>query len=79
MDYLLSREKTSIKSSNHLRARSVLMNYCCTDSLFIQKLLANGQDSVLNTLTFDLHYPVFNKRDAHKGVSLFKKWINKVV
>ena len=67
MDYLLSREKTSIESSNHLRARSILVHrkISTDDVLFPSKLrLRWTRYQFCTRTTFDLHYSVFNIRDV---------------
>jgi hypothetical protein len=73
MDYLLSREKTSSLRSNPGRARSILVNRDSVLTIYIPQLYgklfgvirkyeARYQQLNLAWLTFDLHYPVFNKK-----------------
>jgi len=66
MDYLLSREKLSCRSSNHCRLRSMLVNsnsvlriyFSCLQDDTISKL--NLSALVADESDVDLYYSIFN-------------------
>jgi hypothetical protein len=69
MDYLLSREKTSILDLSK-RARSILVNYISVLSSLHFRIYSRARNSAENLLTLRLHYSVFNHKALLDGALL---------